>query len=168
VKRNFMLMSVALLACAFGLVSASAKTNFSGTWTLDKAKSEGLPPAIQDQVLTVKQDGDKLTIDSKMTTDQGDMNNSDVYTLDGKPADFTDKRPNGVEGKGKRTAKWSADGNGIEVSEEINYDTPQGAVAVNITRKWALSADGKSLTIDMDIASPMGSQHIKRVLMKKA
>lgn len=163
-----MLMSVALLVCAFGLVSAYAKANFSGTWTLDKTKSEGLPAVIKDQVLTVKQDGDKLTIDSKMTTDDGDLTNSDVYTLDGKPADFTDKRPNGLEGKGKRTAKWSADGNGIEVSEEISYDTPQGAVTVNVTRKWALSADGKSLTIDMDIASPMGSQHVKRVLVKKA
>jgi hypothetical protein len=167
VKRNFMLMSVALLVCAVGLVSASAKANFSGTWTLDKAKSEGLPEAIKDQVLTVKQDGDKLNIDSKLTLDQGDQTTSDVYTLDGKPADFTDKRPNGMEGKGKRTAKWSADGNGIEVSEEINYDTPQGAVTVNITRKWALAADGKSLTIDMDIASPMGAQHVKRVLVKK-
>ena len=119
-------------------------------------------------MLTVKQDGDKLTIDSKLTTEQGEQTNTDVYTLDGKPADFTSKGPGGLEGKGKRTAKWAADGNGIEITEEVVFDTPQGAVTVNYVRKWALSADGKSLTIDMDVTSPMGSQHIKRVLVKKA
>jgi hypothetical protein len=168
VKRNFMLLSVALLVCAFGLVTAFAKANFSGTWTLDKSKSEGLPAAIKDQVLTVKQDGDKLTIDSKLTTEQGEQTNTDTYTLDGKPADFTGKGPGGLEGKGKRTAKWSADGNGIEVTEDVVFDTPQGEVTVNYVRKWSLAADGKSLTIDMDVTSPMGTQHIKRVLVKKA
>jgi hypothetical protein len=159
---------VALLVFAMGLIGAAAKANFSGTWTLDKSKSEGLPPSIKDQVMTVTQANDKLTIESKLVTEQGDQTNSDVYTLDGKPADFTSKGPGGVEGKGKRTAKWAADGNGIEVSEEITYETPNGPVAVNITRKWALAADGKTLTIDMNIASPMGSQQIKRVLVKKS
>ena len=167
-KRNFMMACVAALVFALALVGASAKANFSGTWTLDKSKSEGLPPTMKDQVLTVKQDGDKLNIESKVMMEQGDQVNNEVYTLDGKPADFTSKGPGGMEGKGKRTAKWAADGNGIEVSEEILYDTPQGSATVNITRKWALSADGKELTIIMDISGPMGSQHIKRVLVKKA
>ncbi|MBD0372583.1 MAG: hypothetical protein ICV60_17195 [Pyrinomonadaceae bacterium] len=167
-KRKVMMTGVAGLVFALALVGASAKANFSGTWTLDKTKSEGLPASVKDQVMTIKQEGDKLTIDSKLTLEQGEQVTNDVYTLDGKPADFTSKGMGGVEGHGKRTAKWSSDGNGIEVSEEINYDTVQGAVTVNIARKWALSADGKALTIDMDITSPMGSQHIKRVLVKKA
>ncbi len=167
-KRKVMMAGVAGLVFAFALVGAAAKANFSGTWTLDKSKSEGLPPTMKDQVLTVKQDGDKLNIESKVTMEQGEQVNNEVYTLDGKPADFTSKGPGGLEGQGKRTAKWSADGNGIEVSEEILYDTPQGSATVNITRKWALSADGKELTIEMDVTSPMGSQHIKRVLVKKA
>lgn len=167
-KRNLMTVSVALLVFAFGLVGAAAKANFSGTWTLDKTKSEGLPPAIKDQVLTVTQTGDKLTIDSKLTMEQGEQLDNSVYTLDGKPADFTAKGPGGAEGKGKRTAKWSADGNGIEVSEAIIYETPDGAVTVDITRKWTLSADGKTLTIDMNVTSPMGTQQIKRVMVKKA
>jgi hypothetical protein len=162
-----MTVSVALLVFACGLIGAAAKANFSGTWTLDKTKSEGLPPTIKDQILTVTQADDKLTIESKLVTEQGDQVNNDVYMLDGKPADFTSKGPGGAEGKGKRTAKWSADGNGIEVTEAITYETPNGAVAVDITRKWTLSADGKTLTIDMNVASPMGTQQIKRVLVKK-
>ncbi|HEY0321311.1 MAG TPA: hypothetical protein VGC66_10175 [Pyrinomonadaceae bacterium] len=167
-KRNLMVASVALLVFASGLIVAAAKANFGGTWTLDKSKSEGLPAYIKDQVLTVKQTGDKLDIESKLTTEQGDQTITDVYTLDGKPADFTSKGPGGAEGKGKRTAKWSADGNGIEVSEAINYETPNGSVAVDITRKWTLSADGKSLTIEMNVVSPMGTQQIKRVMVKKS
>lgn len=166
-KRNFVVGSAACLVFALGLIAASAKANFSGTWNLDKSKSEGLPPTLKDQVLVVTQTDDKLNIESKLTMEQGDQNISDTYVLDGKPTDFTSKGPGGMEGKGKRTAKWSADGNGIDVSEDITYDTPNGAVDVHITRKWVLSADGKTLTIDMDVNSPMGAQHIKRVLVKK-
>jgi hypothetical protein len=167
-KRKFIVLSVALLVFALGAVGASAKANFSGTWTLDKSKTEGLPPTFKDQVLTVAQTGDKLTIESKITWEQGEQADNSTYTVDGKPADFTDKRPNGIEGKGKRTAKWSADGNSIEITEAVTYDTPNGSVAVDATRKWTLSADGKTLTIEMDLTSPMGNQHSKRVLVKKA
>jgi hypothetical protein len=149
-------------------VVAAAKANFSGTWTLDKSKSEGLPPNLKDQVMTVTQTGDKINIESKLTMDEGEQNVSDVYMLDGKPADFSPKGPGGIEGKGKRTAKWSADGNQIEVTETIVYDTPQGSVTVDIARTWTLSADGKMLTIDMNISSAMGSQQIKRVLVRKS
>jgi hypothetical protein len=167
-KRNFVVASVASLVFALGLVGASAKANFSGTWTLDKSKSEGLPPSVKDQLLTVAQDGDKLTLESKLMTEQGDQVTNEIYTLDGKPADFTAKGPGGAEGKGKRIARWSADGNGIEVKEEVTYETPNGAIAVDITRNWTLSADGKTLTIQMNIASAMGTQQIKRVMVKKA
>ena len=166
-KRNFVVGSAACLVFALGLIAASAKANFSGTWNLDKSRSEGLPPTVKDQVMTVTQTDDKISIESKLTTEQGDQNVSDTYVLDGKPADFTSKGPGGIEGKGKRTAKWSADGNGIDVTEEVTYDTPNGAVAVNITRKWTLSPDGKTLTIEMNVSSEMGSQQIKRVLVKK-
>lgn len=169
-KRTFIVggLSACLVSALFVISAAAAKVDFSGTWTLDKTKSEGLPPQIKGQVMTVSQSGDKINIESKMTTDEGEQDVSDVYTLDGKPADFTSKGPGGLEGKGKRTAKWSADGNSIEVTEAITYDTPQGSINVDITRTWALSADGKVLTIDMNVSSAMGSQQIKRVLVKKS
>ena len=43
---------------------------------------------------------------------------------------------------------------------------PTAPVEVKATRKWALAADGKSLTIDMDLETPMGAQTIKRVFTK--
>ncbi|HEX8174874.1 MAG TPA: hypothetical protein VF543_07130 [Pyrinomonadaceae bacterium] len=166
-KRNFVMAGVAALVFALSLVGASAKADFSGTWTLDKSRSEGLPPAIKDQVMVVKQDGDKVNIDSKLTTESGEQNVTDVYVLDGKPADFTQKGPGGAEGKGKRTAKWAADGNGLDVKEEVTFETPNGSLALDVTRKWTLSADGKTLTVEMNIASAMGTQQMKRVFVKK-
>ncbi|HYY95669.1 MAG TPA: hypothetical protein VE713_14295, partial [Pyrinomonadaceae bacterium] len=50
--------------------SAAAPASFAGTWALDKAKSEGLPPnaaALESLTLTVTQDAQQLTVDSKAT-----------------------------------------------------------------------------------------------------
>src|SRR6185369_7152042 len=118
---------------------ASAKADFSGTWILDKSNSEGLPPGM-DQSMSVVQTGDKLLLETKMITQEGERVVSDMYMLDGKEAEFSPKAPNGQSGKGKRTAKWAADGNGIEVNETSTFDGPEGAVNIQMTRTWTLSA----------------------------
>lgn len=100
---------------------AQTKADFSGTWTLDKANSEGLPPGM-DQVMTVVQTGDKLSLETKLIGEQGEQVVADSYTLDGKETDFTPRTPGGQSGKGKRTAKWTADG--IEVTETSTFDGP--------------------------------------------
>ena len=157
---------VAALALTTGLVVASAKADFSGTWTLDMAKSEGLPPDVKSQTVIVKQTGDRVEAETKTTREGGEEVTPAVYTLDGKEADFVQKGPNGMEGKGKRTSNWTADGNGFDVKETAVFDTPGGAVEMKATRKWALAADGKTLTIDMNLESPMGTRVIKRVFTK--
>jgi hypothetical protein len=163
--RRTLILSCLALILTLGV--ALAKANFSGTWTLDTAKSEGLPPSIKAQTMTITQTEDKINIETTMTTDDGEVSDKATYTLDGKDAPYSPKLPNGLEGKGKRMAKWTADGTGIEVKEEATYDTPQGVITVQVDRKWSLSVDGKTLTIDMTINSPQGTQAIKRVLVKK-
>ncbi|HEU4797103.1 MAG TPA: amidohydrolase family protein [Pyrinomonadaceae bacterium] len=139
---------------------------FSGTWALDKANSEGLPPGM-DQLMTVTQTGDKLSLETKLITEQGENVVPDTYVLDGKEVDFTPRTPGGGSGKGKRTAKLGADGNSIEVSETATFDTPEGAFNVKATRKWTLSPDGKTLKIEMTVDGPNGQQVIKRTFVKK-
>lgn len=117
-----MLENVAALnGAAASAKVATAKVDFSGTWTLDKSNSEGLPPGM-DQIMTVVQTGDKLSLETKLITEQGEQVVPDSYMLDGKEVDFTPKTPGGQSGKGKRTAKWGADGNSIEVSENATFD----------------------------------------------
>jgi hypothetical protein len=50
----------------------------------------------------------------------------------------------GGEMKGKRTAKWSSDGNAIEISSDV--EGPNGTQ--HSTQKWWLSSDGKTLTVE--------------------
>lgn len=165
-KRTIVHGLAAFLVLALSLAAVAAKANFSGTWTLDKARSEGLPPELKAQTLTVVQADDKLSIDASTTRESGEVKQSETYVLDGKQADYKPQPVMGYEGTGKRTARWGADGNSVEVKEVATYDTPMGAVDVNITRKWTLSADGKTLTIEMTVESPQGTRQMKRVFTK--
>lgn len=158
------IFALAILLSIFSVQVFAANPDFSGTWKLDKAKSEGLPPGM-DQEMSVTQTSDKISLETKLTTDQGEQTIADSYTLDGKETEFAPKTPNGASGKGKRTAKWTTDG--IEVNEVSTFDTPDGAVTVKMTRKWTLSADGKTLQIEINAESPQGTQTIKRVFAKK-
>jgi outer membrane protein W len=148
-------------------VAAAAKANFSGTWIMDAAKSEGMPPGLE-QTLTVKQDGDKIETDVKAKSPQGDLALTDSYTLDGKEVEFVNKMFRGMTGNGKRTTKWAADGNGIEINETTDVQAPDGSmVTIKAKRTWTLSADAKTLVIEQTLDTPQGTQHSKRVFNKQ-
>jgi hypothetical protein len=159
-------VAVALVLTTSLVVVVAAKANFSGMWALDKSRSEGLPPGM-DQVMTVVQTDDKISIETKLTTAEGEQSFPDSYALNGKETDFTPHGPNGLTGKGKRTSRWSADGNGLDISEQATFETPDGDVAVEATRKWTMSADGKTLTIEMKVKDPSGTRESKRTFVKK-
>jgi hypothetical protein len=133
---------------------------------MDKTKSEGVPPNVE-QTMTVTQTGDKIELETKVTTPQGERVIKDSYTADGKEADFTPQGPQGAIGKGKRTAKWSADGAALEVSETATLDGPNGPDEVSATRKWWLAPDGKTLTIELTFSGEQGMQKTKRVFVKQ-
>src|SRR5215510_3946116 len=126
------LMSVAVLE--------AEKANFSGSWKLDKARSEGLPPDMQ-QIMTVTQQGDTINQETKVVTDQGDQSVASTYILDGKQVEYPVKRVMG-EGTGKRTAKWTTEGNGFEVAEEETVNSQNGPVVLKFARKWMMASDG--------------------------
>jgi len=157
--------SMIAVACALGLSTASAKADFGGTWTMDKARSEGVPPDME-QSMTVTQKDDSLNVETKIVTDQGDQTVTGAYEINGKEVEYTPTR-GGAQGRGKRTAKWAADGNVFEVAEEERYDSPNGEVVLQFSRKWVMLADGKTLTIELDVKGPNGPQHSKRTFVKK-
>ena len=81
--------------------------------------------------------------------------------------EFTQKR-NDEEIKGKRTSKWLADGNGFESNEEFTVEGGDGqSTTQQIRRMWVMSADGKTLTIDLFGKTPNGDLHTKRTFVKK-
>ena len=165
-KRRIATASVITLVFALSVTLASAKANFSGTWVMDASKSEGIPNSVQ-QEMTVVQTDDTIKLETRVKTDEGDFAIADSYVVNGKEVDFVPQTPEGPNGKGKRTAKWTADGNGIEVTEQATFDTPDGQITQQMTRKWTLSADGKSLVIELSAKGPQGATNTKRVFTKK-
>jgi hypothetical protein len=157
----------AIVVLALGLTaSAMTKADFSGTWKLDTAKSTGLPPGM-DQTMNVFQNGENLKLETIVKgAPNGDQTVPDSYLLDGKEHDF--KPGNNPNAKGKRTAKMNSDGNGFEVSEKAELETPDGErVTIEATRKWTLSADGKQLSIELKFKTPEGEKESKRIFVKQ-
>jgi hypothetical protein len=147
---------------------AAAKINFTGTWVMDRSRSIGLPADIQQTMTVTHSADDKIELETKIISPQGERVVKDNYTLDGKEAEFTPPAPpNAPPAKGKRTGAWLPRGNGIVINEETVAETPNGPVKSQLTRKWTLSPDGTTLTIDMYIDGPNGSFETKRVFTKK-
>ncbi|MFL6229616.1 MAG: hypothetical protein ACJ741_12650 [Pyrinomonadaceae bacterium] len=69
-RRKFVAVLAALALFTALSLAAAAKANFGGTWVMDAAKSEGMPPGLE-QTLTVKQDGDKIETNVKIKSPLG-------------------------------------------------------------------------------------------------
>jgi hypothetical protein len=62
---------------------------------------------------------------------------------------------------------WAKDGAGFDVQEQAVVDGPEGEDEVKGKRTWRLSADGKVLTIEMDLTGKGGAIKSKRVFSRK-
>jgi hypothetical protein len=168
-KRKLLIGIVAVMVFAFGVGIVAAKADFNGVWTLDAGKSEGMPPGLM-QTMTVTQKGDRVEIETKSKAGEGQERvGKDAYVLDGKETDFTAPVPPGAAKKAKRVSKWTDDGNGFDVTEEAVVNAPDGGgeATIRAKRRWRLSADGKTLTIEMEVENPNGTSKSRRVFVKK-
>lgn len=161
-----------LLAAAAVLAAgaAPARPNFTGTWELDQSRSHGVPPDIK-QTMTVVQEGDRVTVETKVITPQGERVIKDAYALDGKEAEFAPPVPpnapkDAPAPKGKRTGRWMANDKGFLVEEEVVNQTPRGPETVIVARKWMTWPDG---TMSIEIITERGGNAFnnKRVFVKK-
>ena len=143
-------------------MAAAQKLDFNGTWALDKSRSEGLPPGM-DQTMIVKQAGDRIDVEMKVSTNQGEREVKDQFIIDGKETQF---KP-AVQSTGKRTSSWSMDGKGFDVIEESTIERGNGPENFKVTRHWRLSDDGNTLTIEMSFNEPGGPGKSKRIFVKK-
>ncbi len=159
-----------VVTCAVAVVvsgvAALAQANFAGTWVLDAQRSQGVPEGIE-MTMTVKQDGNRVQIETNVSSPQGQQTIPDLYVLDGNETDYKPPVIGEGTGKGKRTAKWSADKSGLESTESATITGPEGEATITAKRKWTLSPDGKTLTIDLTMNTPAGEQISKRVFAKK-
>jgi len=156
---------VLLLAMATAVVlpfhaRAQAKPDFSGTWTLDTAKSD---PAPQGRggggggagSVTIKQTGAELAVTSEGRQGPQTM----TYKLDGSESS------NQVMGRGgastaKSVAKWDGSSLVIETTRDFN--------GMSITSKEVRRLDngGKEMVVETTAQTPNGEQKRKTVYTK--
>lgn len=163
-KSKLAIISAFVVFC-FSVAAAATKPNFSGTWVMDTNRSFSNPPGLE-QTLMIVHAGDQIKLETKLKTQQGEQNISEVYNLDGKEADFT---PPGAQpgAKGKRKSAWLPDGQRVIIEDVVTTDSPNGPVTRKTTRKWTLSPDGSTLTVDYYFDDQRGSFEAKRVFVKK-
>ena len=148
------------------LALAAAKPNFSGTWSMDRARSFGLP-ADMNQTLTITQKDDRIELETKLIQPNNERSVKDTYVLDGKEYDFTPLvPPNQPPATGKRTAIWLPGDRGIQVTDVTTAETPKGPVKTQTVRKWTISGQGE-LVVDMYVDNPNNSYEAKRIFIKQ-
>jgi hypothetical protein len=167
--RKISIAAVTIMAVAV-IALAATKPNFSGTWTMDRARSFGLPGNM-NQTLTVTHKDDQIELETKLIQPGNERVVKDTYILDGKEHEFTPQVPpnqpaNQPPPKGKRTANWMPGDKGITVTEISTAETPKGPVTTQVVRKWTISGPGE-LVVDMYIDNPNGSFESKRIFVKQ-
>ena len=175
-------------ALVFALAAHAAAPNFAGTWTLDKSKSQGLNPRLQNAESVswvVTQTEKEITIDEKVTGGgapggpgggapgaggpggQGGgrgamMVGPRTFNLDGSETP-------GDTGRGKfaRKATLSSDGKTLELVSKLTFQNMEGnEITTTSSDKLTLSADGKVLTVVRHAESPRGAQDSTLVFNK--
>lgn len=155
-----------LLACCTGV--SAQKPDFTGSWTMDRARSFGLPGNM-NQTMSVTQSGDEIAVETKLIQPGNERTVKDSYVLDGKERDFTppvapNAPANAPPAKGKRTAYWMPGNKGVLVDEVTTTETPNGPTVIKVTRKWTIS--NGELVVDMYVDNPNISYEAKRVFKK--
>ena len=148
------------------LAFAATKPNFSGTWTMDRARTYGLPGNMT-QILTITHKDDQIELETKLIQPDNERVVKDTIFIDGKEHEFTPVvPPNQPPAKGKRTAVWLPGDKGIQVTEVTTAETPKGPVTTQSVRKWTITAEGE-LVIDIYVDNPNVSYEAKRIFKKQ-
>lgn len=161
---------LAALAVVPHAAFAQAKADFSGTWTLDEAKSDPAPArggggggggrgggrmgGAPATALTIKQTPAELTMDR--TTAQG--NQTVVFKLDGSESKNT-------IGPAPAVSKATWDGDKVVIATTQTMQG-RGGGEVTIESKEIYSVSGNVLTIETTRTTPFGTQNRKLVYTK--
>ena len=148
-KRVFLLAAVAAVILPF-VGHAQSKPDFSGTWTLDTAKSDP-PPAGRGgggaATLTIKQTGTELSVMSEGRQGPQTL----TYKLDGSESKNEQMGRGGAQTIVSK-AKWDGASLVIDTTRDI-----QGmSITTHEVRK--LGGGGKEMSVEATIQTPQGEQ----------
>ena len=142
-------------------LSAQGLPNFTGTWTLDAAKSDFGPiPPPESIVMVIDHKEPTLKVNVTQKTPMGEAANDSTYTTDGKDNINKMRSPAGEQDV-KSTTKWN------EKTLTTSRTIEAQGMSIGIEETWDLSADGKVLTINRMLKTPQGDFNTKITLNKK-
>ena len=155
------IISAGILAFAPRTVNA----DFNGEWSLNKDKSDlGQFGDFAPYTLKIEQKDDAITISrTSRGFDGNEVSVSETLTFDGKEIETT------LFGSSKKKAsfKWNDDGNGFSEKYQLMLDFNGQMNEINGTESWALSEDGKTITLQNNSTSSFGDLSTKGIYEKK-
>ena len=139
------------------------RPDFSGTWRLDRSKSdfgafEDKPLAKADSTLVVEHRDAELKIRRTLSLDGQEEVKEFAYYTDERGE--TNQATLGV-GEVRSKTKW--DGDRVVSEARIRRKSLTGFYELNVTQRWQVSSDGKTLTNTTNISNEMGAQQVKLV-----
>jgi len=162
---------LSLLAFSLALVAAAA-SNLSGTWILDKAKSDpvrmgrggdsGGPRPDVNITLVIKQTPADVAITRTMHMGGNNRTSDQKFTLDGKVS----TNPSSM-GRGEFTGKANINSGQLVIEGTQKISTPNGDFEIGVKDEYSLSEDGKVLTLHSTRSTPMGDRTSKQVYNKQ-
>ncbi len=165
------LSALGLVLLASSLAFAQGTANFSGTWMLDKSKSDlpkrqrpGGETAQQRDVsvkLMVEQQGSTLKVTRTFSGPNREMSRTLTFNTAGQ--ETTESTPRG----GSIVSKASWEGDKLVITSTGTVTGRRGDRKVERKEMWSLSPDGKTLTIQDTVQSPRGERTMKRVYNKQ-
>ena len=155
-QKNCGSVLLALSALAVVLPAWGAP-NFTGEWKMNPSKSDfGQMPAPQSMTHKIEHKDPSLRVATTQVGEQGETKSETKYTTDGAECS-NEVRGNQV----KSVLSW--DGDALRFRSKLNM---QGT-DINISDQWALSEDGKVLTINRHVEAPQGSVDLRIVYDKQ-
>lgn len=177
-RRAFLIAGLMAAFAVAVLAAGAASANFAGTWALDKTKSQGLDPRMQnaDVSWVITQDDKQISIETKVTGGQPPaggpgsgggrgMGGPRTYSLDGK--EVTSEAGGQMGGSNTTKASWSSDGATLELSSVRTGNRDGQDFKFTTTDKLSLSGDGKVLTAIRHSESPRGTMDSTLVFNKQ-
>jgi hypothetical protein len=143
-----MMLAMILFLTSAKSFSQAAKTNFSGTWAFNEAKSTPSEGGFRmgASLMVVTQDGDNLSYEgTRKNRDGEDVKSTSKFTLDGKesvnPAGFGNSNRNSL-------VTWSADGKVLNFSHTMKFEREGETQEFKNTESWKIN-DDKTLSVEI-------------------
>lgn len=123
------------------MAGAQGKTNFSGTWRMDMARSESTAfgVSVEPVTLVIKQTATELSIE----TQRGDRSQTAIHKLDG--SESTNAGMPDATGAAKSRSRWD----GAKLVTQTVHDIKGWAVETTEVR--SLDASGKEMTVETSL-----------------